>query len=357
MNKEHKVEFIEVEEDTDFFERMGRILETNNQTIMIAKRLSKRDALEIIDRGQSSMNNHNDIIDTYEEESKIIYPSTNTEEGMKKVLKINKLVRYMKTKADVEDDSGELILLDKKEGLYYQPESTYFKVKRKDLTKEDGIGYEYYSVVLLHDISKYVREEIKLLEDPTTGVPSKKQLMPMILDVIEQSIIKKQSFALTLVDIDFFKKINDTYGHQFGDKILKAFAQLINRSIRHDDARTNDIMCRVGGEEFIFTLNNINWENAVKTNERIRAKVEKNLKNFDNIDIDLTCSMGMVFIDYEQMKSINPSDKADKKKMKELANKIIKEADDYMYISKNSGRNRVTVVKYKSEKDKDIEDK
>jgi diguanylate cyclase (GGDEF)-like protein len=116
-------------------------------------------------------------------------------------------------------------------------------------------------------------------------------------------------------------------------------------------------MCRVGGEEFIFTLNNINWENAVKTNERIRAKVERNLKNFDNIDIGLTCSMGMVFVDYEQMKSINPSDKADKKKMKELANQIIKEADDYMYISKNSGRNRVTVVKYKSEKDKDIEEK
>ena len=344
MNKEHKVEFIEVEESADFFERMGNILEQNNQTIMIAKKLSKRDALDKL-----GLSNSEDIIDT-EEESKIIYPNINTVRGVEKVEKINKLVRYMKTKPDIEDDSAELILLDKKAGLYYQPETTYFKVKKIDLNEEDGIGYDYYSVVFLHDISKYVKEEMKLLEDATTGVPSKKQLMPMLIDVISQSIIKKQSFALTMLDIDHFKSINDVYGHQFGDKVLKALAQLVNRSIRHDDARANDIMSRFGGEEFVFTLNNINYEDAIKTDERIRSKIQRNLRDFDNIEINLTCSMGMVFVDYSQIKKLKPDDK---KSLKAFANKIIKVADDNMYKSKNSGRNKVTVVQYNTEKDID----
>lgn len=351
MDKEHKVKFIEVKEGTNFFEQMGQILEANNQTIMVAKKLSRREASEVLDKEVAPMNTHNDVIDTYDEESKIVYPNSDTEEGMKKLLRINKFVRYMKTKADVEDDSaGELILLDKKEDKYYQPEVSYMVLKKTLTTGEKATRYEYYRTALLHDITKYVKEEIKLLEDPTTGVPSKKQLMPMLTDVISQSIIKKQSFALTMLDIDHFKNINDTYGHPFGDKVLKALAQLVNRSIRHDDARTNDIMCRVGGEEFIFTLNNITYEDAIKTNERIRSKIQRNLRDFDNIEINLTSSLGMVWVNYDQIKDMKPNDK---KKLKAFAEKIIDVADSNLYKSKNTGRNKVTVVQYKSEKDRD----
>ena len=114
--------------------------------------------------------------------------------------------------------------------------------------------YTYYRAVYLHDITKYVKEEMKLLEDATTGVPSRAQLLPMLIDYISTAIVKKESFSLTMLDIDHFKHINDTYGHPFGDKVLKALAQYVNRSIRHDDERSNDIMSRYGGEGVCFYI-------------------------------------------------------------------------------------------------------
>ena len=352
MKNNQQIRFTEIDGDSDFFEKMGKVIEKNNQTLMIAKKLSRRDALELINQGKISENLH-DIIDTDEEESRIVYPVKNSQESEERINRINRLARYIKTKPDVDEDSAELLLLDKKTGTYYQPETSYFKVKVKE-SEYEGKKYRYYRVIFLHDITKYVKEEMKLLEDATTGVPSKKQLMPMLVDYISQAIIKNESFALTMLDIDFFKKINDTYGHQFGDKVLKALAQYVNRSIRHDDTRSNDIMSRYGGEEFVFTLNNINYENAVHTNERIREGIQSTLKDYDNIEIDLTCSMGMVYVDYEQIKNMKPTEK---KKIRAFANKIIEIADEKMYISKNSGRNKVTVVEYTSEKDKDVGDK
>lgn len=350
MKKRKQIKFIEVDEEADFFEKMAAIIEINNQTLMYVRKLSRREAYEILCKGKKSMNCHNDVIDTYEEEPKTVYPNPDTKEGYEKMLYIHRLVNYIKTKPDLEEESGEVLLLDKKANIFYQPELSYFKVKTKETGTDGTPRCDYYKAVLLHDISKYVKEEIRLLEDATTGVPGKKQLMPMLIDYISQAIVKKESFSLTMLDIDHFKNINDTHGHQFGDQVLKALAQLVNRSIRHDDARTHDIMSRFGGEEFVFTLNNIQYEDAVKTNERIRAKVERNLEYFDNIKIGLTISMGMVFVDAQQIQNIKPTDR---KKIKAFASKIIKEADDYMYKSKNSGRNRVTVVKYISDKDRD----
>lgn len=350
MKKDQRVSFLEIEGDSDFFEKMGKIIEKNNETMMVVKRLSRREAYEILSN-KKFKEKIQDITDTEEEESKIVYPKMNSQDGKEKVLKISRLAKYIKTRPDIDDETSDELFVDKKTNTYYKPETAYFKVKTKN-SKYDGPRYIYYSAVFLHDITKYVKEEMKLLEDATTGVPSKKQLMPMLLDYISQALIKQESFALTMLDIDHFKNINDTYGHQFGDGVLKALAQFVNRSIRHDEKRENDIMSRYGGEEFVFTLNNINFENAQKTNERIRKGIQKTLRDYDNIEIDLTCSMGMVHVDYEQIKHIKPTEK---KKIRALANKIIKIADEYMYKSKNSGRNKVTVVKYYMEKD--IEDK
>ena len=350
MKKDQRVRFLEIDGDSDFFEKMGQIIEKNNETMMVVKRLSRRDAYEILNNGKFQ-ESFQDVTDTEEEESKIVYPKMNSQEEKDKILKITRLAKYVKTRPDIDDETSDELFIDKKTNTYYKPETSYFKVKNRK-SKYDGPRYVYYSVVFLHDITKYVKEEMKLLEDATTGVPSKKQLMPMLLDYITQALVKKESFALTMLDIDHFKHINDTYGHQFGDGVLKALAQYVNRSIRHDEKRENDIMSRYGGEEFVFTLNNINFENAQKTNERIRKGIQKTLRDYDNIEIDLTCSMGMVHVDYEQIKHIKPTEK---KKIRALATRIIKIADEHMYKSKNSGRNKVTVVKYSTEKD--IEEK
>ena len=351
MNK-HQLGFTEIDGNADFFEKMGKLIELNNQTLLTVKKLSRREAEELSEQFHENLH---DIIDTDEEESEIVYPKPTTKEGKDKADKINRLVRYMKTKTDIEDDSDVVVMYDKKTSTFYQPEPAFFKLKK--IVSKYGIEkekYTYYKAVYLHDITDYVKEEMKLLEDTTTGVPSRAQLLPMLIDYISTAIVKKESFSLTMLDIDHFKNINDTYGHPFGDKVLKALAQYVNRSIRHDDERSNDIMSRYGGEEFVFTLNNISFENAARTNERIRGGIKDTLKDFDNTEIGLTCSLGMAYVSYEEIQHLKPRAK---KKIEEFANKVISEADKCLYESKHTGRNKVTMVKYKTDKVKDIGDK
>ena len=353
MKKNQQSRFASFDEDTDFFKKMATVVEQNNQTLMIVKKLSRREAFDILHKGQAKANIHNNIIDTYEEESGIVYPDTDEPNGMEKLLKLHRLTHYIKPSPDEEDNSSDLLFWDRTEGKYYQHETSYYKIKRKEIGSDRHI-YDYYSVIFFRDVTRFVKEEIKLLEDTTTGVPSKKQMIPMLINYISQTIITKESFALTMLDIDHFKSINDNYGHKFGDVVLRELAQQVNNSIRHDEKREPDTMCRFGGEEFVYTLHNINYENAVKTNERIRAGIEKKFKVFNAIPLELTCSIGMIFVDGERIKDIKPDDR---EKIKIFAEKLIEEADTNMYISKNNGRNRVTVGKHFKEIDKDRDEK
>jgi diguanylate cyclase (GGDEF)-like protein len=348
MKKDQQSKFASFDEDSDFFKRMAMVIERNNQTLMIVKKLSRREAFGILHKGQPTANIHNNIIDTYEEESGIIYPNTNTPNGMQKLLKLHRLEQYIKPNSEEEEDSS-LLFCDRMEGKFYQPETSYYKIKRKEIGSDKHI-YDYYSVVFFHDITRFVRHELKLLEDTTTGVPSKKQMMPMLINYIAHAITKKESFAVTMLDIDHFKHINDTFGHQFGDEVLRELAQHVNKSIRHGEKREADTMCRFGGEEFVYTLHNIDYENSEKVNERICASIQKKFEVFAGIPLGLTCSIGTIFVDGEKIKDIDPEDK---KKIGAFANKLIKEADDNMYISKNNGRNQVTIGKHFKEKNKD----
>ena len=79
-----------------------------------------------------------------------------------------------------------------------------------------------------------------------------------------------------MADIDSFKKVNDTYGHLVGDKILRDFAKELNNNIREN----SDWIGRYGGEEFIIVLNNTNLKNGVKVAEKLRKIIEKMMKNY-----------------------------------------------------------------------------
>ncbi|WP_028950815.1 putative bifunctional diguanylate cyclase/phosphodiesterase [Sulfurihydrogenibium subterraneum] len=144
------------------------------------------------------------------------------------------------------------------------------------------------------------------------------------LEEIENKNLK--DFVVIVADIDFFKKINDTYGHLVGDKILKTVAKNIKKNVRE-----NDIVIRYGGEEFLIllqkerNLDNINYINVA---ERIRSSVE-NLKIKINEDdyIKTTLSIG-VFLDTDKVKSLQEA---------------IKKADVALYKAKNKGRNRIEI--------------
>lgn len=125
--------------------------------------------------------------------------------------------------------------------------------------------------------------------------------------------------SLFICDIDFFKKVNDTYGHNAGDAVLKHVAENFRRNVRICDG-----LYRWGGEEFIVVLPDTNLENAAESAERLRSTIEASVCHFEDLDIKVTMSFGCTQID----PALSIEDN-------------IKNADVKLYTAKESGRNRV----------------
>lgn len=144
------------------------------------------------------------------------------------------------------------------------------------------------------------------------------------LDIeLEARFAEKKRYGLTfgilMMDIDDFKKINDTYGHETGDAVLKITAKTMM-----DNARPFDIFGRWGGEEFIAIIRNVDISELIKIGERIRVLIEKSMVRIENHNLNVTVSMGATIAGSDTTKS------------------IIKRADRLLYTSKEKGRNRLT---------------
>ncbi|QEN04911.1 GGDEF domain-containing protein [Thiospirochaeta perfilievii] len=142
---------------------------------------------------------------------------------------------------------------------------------------------------------------------------------------IDECIISgDHNFVIIMIDIDDFKRVNDTYGHQTGDDTIIGVSTILKKAIR-----TNDIASRFGGEEFVIMLRDAALDDAVVVAERIREGVE-GLKVISNKDeINVTVSIGLAEFDIDLDKT--PED-------------VISRADGALYISKKTGKNRVTTA-------------
>lgn len=133
-----------------------------------------------------------------------------------------------------------------------------------------------------------------------------------------------------MTDIDFFKSVNDTYGHAIGDLVLKTTAKTIKKELRQYDTAS-----RYGGEEFAILLPNTPLEEAKKVAMRLREKIEKKKINIseykikDIKEISVTISIGVSEFDPKMMK--DPEE-------------LYQKADKGLYIAKESGRNKVIVL-------------
>ena len=138
---------------------------------------------------------------------------------------------------------------------------------------------------------------------------------------VEQSKRYNTSFSLIIIDIDFFKKFNDTFGHQSGDAVLREVAQTLKRNVR-----ATDIVCRYGGEEMSIILPNTSKEEASSTAQKICDRVaSKKFKLSGGKETSVTISLGV---------ATYPADG-------ESAVDIIESADKRLYSAKNNGRNQV----------------
>ncbi|AXH12888.1 diguanylate cyclase [Halarcobacter bivalviorum] len=131
--------------------------------------------------------------------------------------------------------------------------------------------------------------------------------------------LENKDFSMIIFDIDYFKKINDTYGHYVGDVILKELSKLISSEISK-----NDILGRFGGEEFLLLIDDTSSLNIIKIANRIRKVVEAKLFLVDEHKIYITISMGCTVCIYDEEFEI-----------------IYKRADEALYEAKKNGRNRV----------------
>mgnify|MGYP002777219727 CR=1 FL=1 len=183
-----------------------------------------------------------------------------------------------------------------------------------------GILVALFSVHAL--VRPYKRAQQFALSDGLTGLRNRRYLETFALPEMADMVRKGTAFSLSLMDIDKFKGINDTYGHQAGDELLIDMARIIASGVRESDS-----VIRYGGEEFLILLPGAGKEHSTPVVEKIRAAIEARPFRFSNRSesVHATASFGVASF---------PDDSDDVRILIELA-------DERLYQAKNAGRNRV----------------
>lgn len=187
------------------------------------------------------------------------------------------------------------------------------------------VAYKFKIMKEEKEEEKLKQIELKLLAstDHITKLYNRRYFNEISKEVLNISKREKKQLSILIIDIDNFKNVNDTYGHQFGDAVLINLSRLFL-----DNQRKSDIVCRYGGEEFVILLPNTSLENATKIAEKLRMLTESStLVSPKDEYFNFTVSIGVAQIDVENEANIENA---------------LKRADDALYVAKNSGRNRVS---------------
>ena len=143
---------------------------------------------------------------------------------------------------------------------------------------------------------------------------------------VVKSFSNNAPMGFVMADLDYFKRINDSYGHPVGDRLLIEFSLLLKEMIRDSD----DWIVRYGGEEFLIFISSVDKEALIRKVESIRKKVENNIFCENDFKIRITSSFGLYSGIAEEVLDL------------EKSKVYIKYADDALYNSKNTGKNKVS---------------
>lgn len=157
------------------------------------------------------------------------------------------------------------------------------------------------------------------LEDDLTECHNRRYFEALVIREQKRAIRYNTKMSIIMLDIDFFKDVNDQYGHHVGDVVLKELAKIMSEHIR-----VSDDLARWGGEEFIILLPNTGAEQAVQVAEKLRLKIENNVFEYD---LKMTASFGVA--EYIQHESYDD---------------LFKRVDSAVYLAKEKGRNQVVIV-------------
>lgn len=167
-----------------------------------------------------------------------------------------------------------------------------------------------------------VKAEKDARTDSLTQLGNRRKFMEGINHDLSIAARNKLDFSITYIDIDFFKTINDTYGHAAGDKVLQELADILK-----NNTRPSDNVARIGGEEFSITSLGKNKNTAAALADRIRKKVEEHTFMLGGEEVKITISLGVSTLTDTQ-----------------TSDELLKSTDDALYKAKNLGRNQVQVA-------------
>jgi diguanylate cyclase (GGDEF)-like protein len=194
----------------------------------------------------------------------------------------------------------------------------YFRIKTKYVNYQE----EDMAIIAIDDVTELEEEKNRIKEfaqkDYLTGLYNRRYLFEIGEIMFQNAVRGNMNMAFVMIDIDFFKKINDNYGHSAGDFILKSIAEIFKENFRK-----SDIISRYGGEEFCIILSTKEKKDGFNVMEKIREIVELQSFIYEGIKIPVTISIGVLL------------------EIDETFEESIKRADKLLYEAKKSGRNRV----------------
>ena len=178
------------------------------------------------------------------------------------------------------------------------------------------------AAIAIENARLFSQTEQMAITDALTGVYNRRFITRLIEQELDRSRRYHTLTSLVMMDIDFFKHINDTYGHQAGDQVLAAVAALVQRTLR-----LTDTLGRFGGEEFLLLLPETNLDLAIQAADRVRRKVyAADIETSAGL-VNVTVSMGVA--------TYNPAENDD-------LDAVVRHADQAMYQAKQNGRNQVS---------------
>ncbi len=192
----------------------------------------------------------------------------------------------------------------------------------------DYSSFKYFDIMISELLAifkmkyQYTEKEFMSVLDGLTGLYNRRQFEIGLEQEHNRTKRHPSDFSLAILDIDFFKKVNDTYGHQYGDYVLKTVADLMKQSFRK-----TDLLYRYGGEELIMIMPETNIEGAIIPVQRLRRMVEEYDFEYNGVKAKVTVSIGLT-MNYQKFAT---------------AADILKSADDALYEAKEGGRNRVVL--------------
>ena len=253
-----------------------------------------------------------------------------------KLLEIQKPVTYGELKELVGNDCKYLELFESLNPTLIVPliQKNHLNgmlVLQERIAIEDDTSYTDYErdqIMSIASLASVAINNAALLEmsstDMMTHLKLKYYFFNVLTEAIDSAFLQNKNIAVLMFDIDFFKKFNDTYGHECGDFVLINVADLIKKSLRE-----TDIASRYGGEEFTVLLSDSGKDEAMLVAERIRSTIDEHDFVFNGQHLHVTISVGVSVFDAQNNLVNSP-------------NEFVNQADQGLYMSKSNGRNRVT---------------